>query len=147
MGKTADINDGHSVKALQVLSRVILLGLLGTATYGLHASNVSESVAFAVVGVMIGVAALFIGGLLGFVFGIPRTLQDIHAELKTLDQDVSQIGRDHGIDYRANTNLEQISDWLTKILVGVGLTQVTVIPSKLQQVADAAAPALGNSDS
>jgi hypothetical protein len=26
--------------------------------------------------------------------------------------------------YRVNTNLEQISDWLTKILVGVGLTQI-----------------------
>jgi hypothetical protein len=28
---------------------------------------------------------------------------------------------------RANTNLEQISDWLTKILVGVSLTQIPAI--------------------
>jgi hypothetical protein len=28
-------------------------------------------------------------------------------------------------NYRPNTNLEQISDWLTKVLVGVGLVQLT----------------------
>jgi tetratricopeptide (TPR) repeat protein len=31
-----------------------------------------------------------------------------------------------------NTNLEQISDWLTKILVGVGLTQLTELPTLLR---------------
>ena len=44
------------------------------------------------------------GGVLGFLFGIPRTLQN-------------------GV----NTNLEQISDWLTKILVGVALIQIRAI--------------------
>jgi len=34
-----------------------------------------------------------------------------------------------------NTNLEQISDWLTKILVGVGLTQLTNIPAALVRLA------------
>jgi len=34
----------------------------------------------------------------------------------------------------ANTNLEQISDWLTKILVGVGLTQVRQISAKLYEL-------------
>ena len=34
---------------------------------------------------------------------------------------------DSGGTYRPNTNLEQISDWLTKILVGVGLVQFTTL--------------------
>ncbi len=41
-------------------------------------------------------------------------------------------GKNHShsnkVNYRSNTNLEQISDWLTKILVGVGLTQQTFFP-------------------
>jgi hypothetical protein len=36
---------------------------------------------------------------------------------------------------RANTNLEDISDWLTKTFVGVGLTQLFAVPHYLWQVA------------
>ena len=43
-----------------------------------------------------------------------------------------------------NTNLEEISDWLTKILVGVGLTQLSAIPRALREIGQAAAPTLGN---
>lgn len=64
--------------------------------------------------VMTAGAALMAGGLLGFLFGIPRALQQEH----------DAAGK---VGYRANTNLEQISDWLTKILVGVGLTQIPAI--------------------
>jgi hypothetical protein len=58
------------------------------------------------------------------LFGIPRTLQQ------------EGEGDQKVIGYRANTNLEQISDWLTKILVGVGLTQLAKIPDLLEGAAD-----------
>ena len=48
--------------------------------------------------------------------------------------------------YRANTNLEQISDWLTKILVGVGLTQLAKVPGALGSAADRFGGALGGGD-
>jgi tetratricopeptide (TPR) repeat protein len=72
---------------------------------------------------LLGVAALAVGALLGFLFGIPRTIQ---SEDKSTDE------------YRqvVNTNLEQISDWLTKILVGVGLTQLNNLPLKIWALAD-----------
>ena len=54
--------------------------------------------------------------------------------------------RTPGADYKANTNLEQISDWLTKILVGVGLTQIGVIPGKLVQISNGIASELGNAN-
>ena len=44
---------------------------------------------------------------------------------------------------RANTNLDQISDWLTKILVGVSLTQVSSLPGWLKKYAKFAASGLG----
>jgi hypothetical protein len=47
------------------------------------------------------------------------------------------------IDYRVNTNLEQISDWLTKILVGVSLTQIAEIRDGLVSLTAFAAQGLG----
>jgi hypothetical protein len=47
----------------------------------------------------------------GFLFGIPHTVQGTAAPTD-------------GTQYQGNTNLEQVSDWLTKIIVGVGLVQI-----------------------
>lgn len=55
-------------------------------------------------------AFMAVGWGIGFLFGVPRT---------------------SATDTQTNTNLEQISDWLTKVLVGVGLTQLVRIPVKL----------------
>ncbi|MCX5890301.1 MAG: hypothetical protein NTY36_12700 [Deltaproteobacteria bacterium] len=49
--------------------------------------------------------------------------------------------------YEDNTNLEQISDWLCKILVGAGLTQLTALPGVLKRYAIFFAPGLGGSAS
>jgi hypothetical protein len=66
-------------------------------------------------------AAFLAGGLLGFLFGIPKAATSAaQADSK----------------YTANTNLEQISDWLTKIVVGLTLTQLGRIPGALGRLAD-----------
>jgi hypothetical protein len=51
------------------------------------------------------------------------------------------------VAYRPNTNLEQISDWLTKILVGVGLTQMPEIIGFFKTIATEAGPAFGDTPS
>jgi hypothetical protein len=68
------------------------------------------------------------------LFGIPRALQGDHSEQsqKPSDGSSAQLQARYG----ANTNLEQISDWLTKILVGVGLTQITKLPAALALAAE-----------
>lgn len=82
---------------------------------------------------LLAAAPFALGGLAGFLFGIPKTLQENGAEGST--------GKRHG--WQANTNLEQVSDWLTKILIGVGLTQLQEIPGRLQSTAEYAAESLG----
>jgi MFS family permease len=69
------------------------------------------------------------GFLVGFLFGIPRVLQSDAGSRK---QDAQQL-----LEYtqRVNTNLEQISDWLTKIIVGLGLVQLKRVPDYLYQAA------------
>jgi predicted secreted protein len=61
------------------------------------------------------VCRLLIGGLLGFLFGIPRTLQQEASQAT----EQNRKDRPQETNYAVNTNLDQISDWLTKILVGV----------------------------
>ena len=45
--------------------------------------------------------------------------------------------------YRPNTNLEQISDWLTKILVGVGLVEFESIRDGILRMARSVGSGLG----
>ncbi|NQV80056.1 MAG: hypothetical protein HQ495_05840 [Alphaproteobacteria bacterium] len=85
-------------------------------------------------GIGIAAAAGIVGGFLGFLFGIPRKLQIADGK--------DSLGS-NSASYGANTNLEQVSDWLTKILVGVGLVQITKLSELLGTLGDKVAPALG----
>lgn len=86
-------------------------------------------------------ACLASGGLIGFIFGIPRVLQGDNPASANTDPASSsspgnvsaQAARQAGYDQRVNTNLEQISDWLTKILVGVGLINIGKISNDLRE--------------
>lgn len=62
-------------------------------------------------------ASAAIASIVGLIFGVPRVRPDYQP---------AQTER-----YLANSNLEQISDWLTKVLVGAGLVQIAVVPSAL----------------
>ena len=79
---------------------------------------------------VIGSSAFFIGGLVGFLFGVPRTVQG-----SAPSSGVTQ--------YQGNTNLEQIPDWLTKIIVGVGLVQIGRIIPALGKFAESMKAPLG----
>ena len=74
-----------------------------------------------VVSVLCSSACMAIGWLTGFLFGVPRV--------------GTTTASSGSASARINTNLEQISDWLTKILVGVGLTQLQQLPSALRELA------------
>ena len=69
----------------------------------------------------VATAATMVGALLGFLFGIPRSLQQrpaiapAAAEAIQTPSDKSRL--------LSNTSVEEISDWLTKIIIGVGLVQ------------------------
>ena len=63
---------------------------------------------------MVALASYLAGGLFGFLFGIPR------AQAAGIKQNSgTQRGR-----LTPNTNLEDVSDWLTKIIVGATLVQI-----------------------
>ena len=91
-------------------------------------------------------AALACGGLIGFLFGIPRVLQDnmpATAVRETVDGGPEPPVRKPLYRMQVNTNLEQISDWLTKIIVGFGLIQLRNIPDHLNRLSLFVAGGLG----
>lgn len=97
-------------------------------------------------------ACLASGGIVGFLFGIPRVLQDNNgAAIVGANGGAAGAGNPPvnpeagggGTAARAsqpfyrmqvNTNLEQISDWLTKIIVGVGLIELRRLPEFLENL-------------
>jgi len=81
-------------------------------------------------GTAVWAAAAALGVFLGFLFALPKTLQ-------------SDALGDASTRYVANTNLEQVSDWLTKILVGIGLVQLGRAPAKLSALAASLSPVFG----
>ena len=99
---------------------------------------VKEFLTFFTRAALIAAAAFSVGGLLGFLFGIPRTLQqESPPPVSASSTGVAAApGNWSGYRQNVNTNLEQISDWLTKILVGVGLTQLTEMPKLIWQLAE-----------
>ncbi len=86
-------------------------------------------------------ASLVVGIIGGFLFAIPRVPRSSisakdPANTSTTSEMSSQsgIGADGGFGLGINTNLEEISDWLTKILVGVGLMQLRILPDAVRGI-------------
>jgi hypothetical protein len=138
-----ELNESH--RALRALRGVMLIGLASVPCYAAQAGSWKGFFLALSVGVLVAGSSAFVGGTLGFLFGIPRTLQR-----ETTTPSGEQNGEsgatttvEQRIGYRANTNLEQISDWLTKILVGVGLTQIRELRGGLVSLAAFAAQGLG----
>jgi len=109
---------------------VIYTGLLFAASSSLRPlPDAGEALLLASVLLMIALASLSSGALVGFLFGVPRL---VGSSVRTDDR-----------TYADNTNLEQVADWLTKILIGFGLAQLANIPPALGQLSSVTSDALG----
>ena len=119
------------------LTAVIVLGVLIIISFAFATERPITTLG---VGFLLAGACVLAGALLGFLFGIPRALQ--RNDTPTTPEERAANARRES-QYGVNTNLEQISDWLTKILVGVGLTQVGNLWDAAKTTAATFAPALG----
>jgi len=86
------------------------------------------------IGMLVTGAAAIVGALFGFLFGLPRSFDDV--DQPNADAGQPEASADQGTasappkavetsalrrSARSNNNLLEISDWLTKVIVGAGL--------------------------
>jgi len=81
---------------------------------------------------MVGLSSLSIGALVGFLFGVPRYRTERDGGSPEEDDTRAREARNEP-RYIPNTNLEQISDWLTKLVVGATLVSLGKIPELMAQ--------------
>jgi membrane protease YdiL (CAAX protease family) len=90
-----------NVTGLFLLFFTIILGFILLDKYGISKSSNTYKLW------LIAAGLLMFGVFWGFIFGIPKNLQK------------NKIPDNAPNSYRGNTNLEEISDWITKIVVGI----------------------------
>jgi hypothetical protein len=76
------------------------------------------------VGMSIALAAFLSGCLIGFLFGIPRVVSS------------GQLRQQESDQYSPSSNLAEVSDWLTKLLLGAGLVQLTHLATPISHLID-----------
>jgi hypothetical protein len=137
----------------------VLFGLLALICFATSVSN--PLVSWREFAKIVGAGGLYAGAffaagaLAGFLFGIPRSVprrgppradNSLNSAARSgsgstprgtdvIDPHVSQPtwdARSPDSPYATNTNLEEISDWLTKIIVGLGLINLKAIPERLR---------------
>ncbi len=104
------------------------LGILASALFA-HLDKPDGPPKFALLSV-IACAAWMAGSLLGFLFGVPRFKSDSGMRRTASTSEAAQSAA----NFTPNTNLEQISDWLTKIIVGATLVQIGPIAHRFVEM-------------
>jgi CheY-like chemotaxis protein len=129
-------------RAGRVIVGALLVGILALVVFSLQAAPGGVVSVLSVLGAGLALvgAASALGAVIGFLFGIPRRLQEAQTAPAN---DQSDVPASPGLRWAGNTSLEQISDWLTKIIVGVGLTQLLNLPDALGSLGRVVGPALG----
>jgi len=109
--------------ALWRFGALAAIGVLASAGYSAQFDLLTfvKVMGFAVI---VGGAAALTAGVLGFVFGLPSTILPGR-----------EVGAPDGPRYLPNNSLEQISDWITKIIVGIGLVQIGRVSGALASLA------------
>jgi tetratricopeptide (TPR) repeat protein len=125
-----------------------VLGAVVAFLYGVTQSADRWSIALS--GVTISLASGGVGALLGLLFAVPRSLRGSSPNANPTPSTAGTPNAAAGVTgtagpsgYGANTNLEEVSDWLTKLLLGAGLTQLGRVPTAFSHLGTYLAPGLG----
>jgi hypothetical protein len=91
-------------------------------------------------GILFAGATFAVGALFGFLFGFPPAPTAQTAGTAQGGQTVQAVSGDpaapDSTSVFGNTNLREISDWLTKVIVGAGLVDLTRLPPQVRKLAE-----------
>jgi hypothetical protein len=117
---------------------VAIPGLVGLLLYA--ALYWHKGLAIVGMGMLVAVGSLMAGGLVGFLFGVPKSADGQKRPLQSQTRNAPQEGDNSSqltttVGIRRNTNIEEISDWLTKIIVGLGIYELKKLPELVTRLA------------
>lgn len=128
--------DRQPTMALITMIFVIAAGLVVAFWYGLAMQGGGLSTALLLIGII--AASTLVGSFIGFLFGIPRfdftSPATAPAAASTPSASAGSTPQTPGRRYRPSTNLDEIADWLTKIIAGLGLTQLDRLGTHLMSL-------------
>lgn len=130
----------------------ILAGLLGVALYAFAARPWLRTFG---AGALFSLGALAVGGFFGFLFGLPHVGAGSSAAgagtsaspsaAPTAAEAVQPVAAPSTSPVSLSTNLQQVADWLTKLIIGAGLVQLGRFPHAAYVLFKAMAADLGGS--
>jgi hypothetical protein len=125
---------GASPESRQRDQRAAFLGLVGligaiATAICLILSQVGNVAGAIGLGGLILFASAAAGAALGFLFSVPRVLAT-GDDQPAANESKRTISQNRLLS--TNTNMERISEWLTTMIVGVGLSQITSVGSYIQ---------------
>jgi hypothetical protein len=120
-----------------------LLSLLIPAAAHVFKGNRTDALVALGSGLFLAGGSVLAGSLIGFLFGVPRRHPDEQG-FPALKQENDSSTTVTVQPYVPNTNLEQISDWLTKVIVGIGLVEIRSIVKFFRTIALYSGPAFWN---
>ena len=125
----------------RILALIVVLGAMLMILYGWSV----RSGELLLLLLLLAMAAFVVGGLIGFLFGIPKALTDADAPKGEPQEGTPALPSASRLGYQPSTNLEQVSDWLTKILIGVGLVELADLGTALDRLGDRVADSIKGS--
>lgn len=157
-----DQTDSTAIPARRIIAAkrdvlpYILLSILLTGLLAVFSGALFPPYYHAVPALLWSLGFCVSGMLLGFLFGIPRSLpsgtvnmplaqersSDEPAAMEAAGGAGNTIFLGTPSPMEINSNLVEVSDWLTKIIVGVGLIELKSLPATAQGMAAFIAPSL-----
>jgi hypothetical protein len=125
------------IAASMTLAMAVLSAFLTMST---GRNGTQADVGVGVAAFLLFVAASAVGAALGFLFGLPRAR--FTDQLASSDASASEKPP-AGSHYLANSNLIKVSDWLTTIVIGLGLVNLGSAVPALRSLGGALQQALG----
>jgi hypothetical protein len=132
-------------QALQYLLLVVAGGIIGIMFNAVRYEHWVQGIVAktAGVGILFAGSAFIVGVLLGVLFGFPPAASSSSSQTAGETSGTqsgslpasSGTGRPQPPSVFQNTNLQEISDWLTKVIVGASLVELTKLPPLVEQFA------------
>ncbi|MGH7713120.1 MAG: pYEATS domain-containing protein [Gemmatimonadaceae bacterium] len=125
-------------KPLATLTALLVVGFTMAFWYGWTTPPGGPFMALLLTGTM--AAAMSVGALVGFLFGIPRFdysgrgAASANATPSTSHVSSTALSNSPRARYRPSSNLDDVADWLTKIIVGLSLTQLLNVGTGLRSI-------------